>query len=99
MTLLTAHQSLMESASRPHEIPDLESPGQALAALLEFSLRRGQLECSHPWQLSPRVARELEAHTGTRPPGGWPAGTYTSTVAIIRDGKAILGKRRKFEMY
>ncbi len=33
-----------------------------------------------------------------RPPGGWPAGTYTSAAAVIRGGKALLGQRRKFEM-
>lgn len=33
-----------------------------------------------------------------RPPGGWPAGIYTARVAVIRDGRAILGRKTTFDM-
>ncbi len=70
MDLYQAWKSLNDSAdSRAVPIP--ADPVEALVDLLTFAHERPRLDTVHPWELAPRVARELHERCGYTPVGSW----------------------------
>ena len=71
MSLLQAHQKLLESGRPRGAEPDIVAPSRALVDLVRFADDGHTLASIHPWELAPRVSRELEDRFGYTPPGGW----------------------------
>lgn len=84
MSLLCAHQTLLESGRPRGDELHVEPPGPALVHLIHYVEDGGKLSSAHPWELAPHVCRELEDRLGYTPPGGW------SRLAGLAAGAGVL---------